>query len=88
MSKSKYGGNRNEVKMLPYFVSAHCMTQVIADKAFEVPEKIPSVSLMTYGKVFRNPLRKPGRKTPKACGHAGMDKFMHKQTLVGLGLKS
>ena len=64
------------MEMFSYLVSAYGTAQMIPDKALEVPEQIPSAPLVAYGKVFCNPLRKPGGKTPKTCRHARMDELM------------
>tara|TARA_B100001287_G_C22166577_1_gene292712 strand:+ start:213 stop:449 length:237 start_codon:yes stop_codon:yes gene_type:complete len=76
MAKGENRGNWNKVEMFSYLVPAYCTAQMIPDKAIEVPEQIPSASLVAYGKVFCDPFGKPGGKAPKTCRHARMDELM------------
>lgn len=65
-----------KMEMISNLVSTHRTTKVIPDQAFQVPEEIPSISLMTDRKVFRDSFGKPRWKAPKACCHAGVDEFV------------
>lgn len=87
MIKAENRGDWNKVEIFSHLVPAYCVAQVIPDEAIEVPKKIPSISLVTYGEVFRDSLRKPRGETPKAPGHTSVNKFMHEQALVWSGLK-
>ena len=77
--------NGKEMEMLPYLVPAHRVTQMISDLGLKVSEEVPSISLMAYRKVFRDPLRKPRWKAPEAGGHPSMNEFMDEEPFVRFG---